>query len=290
MCKYLNIVFTHINRLIIFLALPPQYLYTIAADNIPMELFQAIILGIVQGITEWLPVSSSGHLVLFQQLFGLGSSVAFDAMVHLATVVVIFMVFWKDILAMIRSTLGLKWDENTKLLLFIIIATIPTAIIGLVFEDWLTALFTNLLLLGVFFIINGIMLFLTRFAKPKKGKELNWWESLLMGVAQGVSIIPSISRSGATVSTGMFLGIKKEKLIKFSFLMSVPAILGAVVLEAKDMVVENAVVMLLGGFAAMIVGYFSLKLVIKAIERGKWHYFAYYCVALGAVIVVLSLI
>jgi undecaprenyl-diphosphatase len=127
-----------------------------------MEIFQALILGIVQGITEWLPISSSGHLVLLQQLFGLGASVAFDALLHLATLLVIVIVFWKDILAIIKSAFSLKWDENTKLLLFIIIATIPTAIIGLAFKDWLTALFANMLLLGVFFIINGIILFLTR--------------------------------------------------------------------------------------------------------------------------------
>lgn len=255
-----------------------------------MELFQAIILGIVQGITEWLPVSSSGHLVLFQQLFGLGESVAFDALVHIATVIVIFMVFWKDILAMLRSLLAWKWDDNTKLLAFIIIATIPTAIIGLLFEDWLTGLFTNMLLLGVFFIVNGMILFLTRYAKAKKGKELNWWESLLMGIAQGISIIPSISRSGITVSTGLFLGIKKENLIKFSFLMSVPAIIGALVLKADELVFESLGAMIFGFVAALIVGYFSLKLVIRTIEKGKWHYFAYYCVALGIVILVFSLI
>lgn len=271
-------------------ALPPQYLYIIAPDNLSMELFQAIILGIVQGITEWLPVSSSGHLVLFQELFGMANSVAFDALVHIATVLVIFIVFWKDIVAMLKSLLAWRWDDNTKLLAFIIIATIPTAIIGLLFEDWLTGLFTNMLLLGVFFIINGAILFLTKYAKAKKGKELNWWQSLLMGIAQGVSIIPSISRSGATVSTGMFLGIKKEKLIKFSFLMSVPAIIGAMVLKSGELVFENLVPMAFGFVAALIVGYFSLKLIIKVIEQGKWHYFAYYCVALGIIILVFSLV
>jgi len=253
-----------------------------------MELFQALILGVIQGITEWLPISSSGHLVLLQQLFHLGSSIAFDALLHLATVLVIILVFWKDILAILKSLLSFKWDENTKLLLFIIIATIPTAIIGLVFKDWLTALFTNILLLGVFFIINGIILFLTRFAR-KTDKELNWWQSLIIGAAQGASIIPSISRSGATVSTGLFFGIKKEKLITFSFLMAIPAIIGAFIIEAKDLVFENIWPMIIGSLAALIVGYFALKLVIKAIEKGKWHWFAYYCVMIG-VLIILSIL
>jgi undecaprenyl-diphosphatase len=131
-------------------------------------------------------------------------------------------------------------------------------------------------------------LFLTKFAKEKQGKELNWWQSILIGIAQGISIIPSISRSGATVSTGLFLGIKKEKLIKFSFLMAIPAIMGAFVMESKDLVFENPLTLIIGSLAALIVGYFSLKFIIKIIEKGKWHYFAYYCVVLGIIILFLN--
>jgi undecaprenyl-diphosphatase len=252
-----------------------------------MEIIQALILGIIQGITEWLPVSSSGHLVLLQQLFGLGANVAFDALLHIATIIVIFMVFWKDILAIVKSFFSFKWDENTKLLLFIIIATIPTALMGLVFQDFFKALFTNMLLLGVFFIINGLILFLTRFIKVKN-KALNWWQSFIIGVAQGASIIPSISRSGATVSTGLFFGIKRQTLIKFSFLMAIPAIIGAFILEFNGLSFENPLALILGSLAALIVGYFSLKLIIRTIEKGKWYVFAYYCFALGIIILALS--
>jgi len=247
-----------------------------------MEIIQALILGIVQGITEWLPVSSSGHLVLFQELFGFGTNVAFDVLLHIATLLVIIIVFWKDLVAIFQSLINIRWDENTKLFLFIILASIPTAVIGLVFHDALLALFSNVLLLGVFFIINGLMLFLTRFAKEKR--ELNWWRSIAMGVAQGAAIIPSISRSGATISTGMFLGIKKEKLVKLSFLMSVPAILGAFVLEAKDLAWDNLLPMILGSLAAAVVGYFALTYLLKLINKGKFHYFAYYCIILGLII------
>ena len=255
-----------------------------------MDIFQALILGVVQGITEWLPVSSSGHLVLLQQLFSLGGSVAFDVLLHAATLIVILVVFWEDIVAILKSLINIRWDDNTKLFFFIVLASIPTAIIGLAFNDFLKGLFTNMLLLGVFFIINGIILFLTKFAKEKQGKKLNWWQSILIGIAQGISIIPSISRSGATVSTGLFLGIKKEKLIKFSFLMAIPAIIGAFVMESKDLVFENPLALIIGSLAALIIGYFSLKLIIKIIEKGKWHYFAYYCLVLGIVILVLSIV
>lgn len=247
-----------------------------------MDIFQAIILGIVQGITEWLPISSSGHLVLFQELFGFKANVAFDVLLHVATLLVIIIVFWKDILEIAKSLFAWRWDEHTRMLLFIVLATIPTAIIGLLFKDWLLGLFTNMLLLGVFFIINGIILLLTRFAK--EGKELGWKHSIMMGFAQGLSIIPSLSRSGLTISTGMFFGVKKENLVKLSFLMAVPAILGAFVLEAKNIVFADIGAMIAGSIAALTVGYFALRFTIKAVENGKWHYFAYYCLVLGILI------
>ena len=253
-----------------------------------MEFYQAIILGIVQGITEWLPISSSGHLVIFQELFGFGTDVAFDVLLHLATLIVILAVFWKDVLAIIKSVFSTRWDENSKLLFYILLASIPTAVFGLVFHDWLIGLFSNLLLLGVFFIVNGIILFLTRFAKASR--QLNWRRSIVMGVAQGLSIIPSISRSGATVSAGMFLGIRKENLIKFSFLMAIPAIIGAFILEAKNLTLTNPLPLILGSLTAMIVGYFALKLMIKTIEKGKLHYFAYYCLVLGILILILNFV
>jgi undecaprenyl-diphosphatase len=279
MCIYLNVVLSPHQRssafhFIIFINMLIQ--------PFTMNIFQAIILGIVQGITEWLPVSSSGHLVLFQQLFGFGADVAFDVLLHLATLIVILIVFWEDILAILKSLFAWKWDENTKLLLFIVLATIPTAIIGLLFQDWLLGLFTNMLLLGVFFIINGFMLLMTRFAKAKG--ELSWWKSLVIGIAQGISIIPSISRSGATISAGMFLGIKKENLVKFSFLMAVPAIIGAAILELDKLVMTDLVPMIAGTLAALVVGYFSLRWLIKLIEKSKFYAFGYYCIILGIII------
>lgn len=253
-----------------------------------MELFQAIILGIVQGITEWLPISSSGHLMILHELFGFGTDVAFDVLLHVATLVVILIVFWKDILAILKSLFAWRWDENTKLLLFIVLATIPTALFGLLLQDWLLGLFTNLLLLGVFFVINGLILLMTKFiAAPKK--TLNWWQSLVIGLAQGLSIIPSLSRSGLTISTGMFLGIKKENLIKFSFLMAVPAIIGAAILELDKLVITDIVPVIAGTLASLVVGYLSLRWLIKLVEKSKLYEFGYYCIIVGLVILAIVL-
>ncbi|MBW2991410.1 undecaprenyl-diphosphate phosphatase, partial [Candidatus Woesearchaeota archaeon] len=204
-----------------------------------------------------------------------------------ATLIVVFIVFWKDILAILKSLFSLKWDDNTKMLLFIFLASIPTAILGLVFHDFFIGLFTNLLFIGFFLVINSIILFMTRFTKTNK--EINWWKSLVMGVAQGISIIPGISRSGATISTGLFLGVKKEKLIKLSFLMSVPAIIGAFITESKGLVFENPLALILGSLTALIFGYFALKFIIRIIEKGKFHYFAYYCLTIGLIIILFSL-
>jgi undecaprenyl-diphosphatase len=248
-----------------------------------MELFQAIILGIIQGITEWLPISSSGHLMILHELFGFGTDIAFDVLLHVATLFVILIVFWKDILAILKSLFAWKWDENTKLLLFIVLATIPTALFGLLLKDWLLGLFTNMLLLGVFFVINGLVLLMTKFVNEPK-KALNWWQSLVIGLAQGLSIIPSLSRSGLTISTGMFLGVKKEKLIKFSFLAAVPAIIGAAILELDKLVLTDLVPMIAGTLASLIVGYISLRWLIRLVEKSKFHEFGYYCIIVGLII------
>jgi undecaprenyl-diphosphatase len=128
---------------------------------------------------------------------------------------------------------------------------------------------------------------MTRYAKTNK--EVNWWKSLIMGVSQGISIIPGISRSGATVSTGMFLGIKKQNLIKLSFLMSIPAIIGAFIFESKGLSFENPLALVLGSLTALVLGYFALKFIIRIIEKGRFHYFAYYCLVVGIIIFVLSI-
>ena len=246
---------------------------------------QALILGIVQGITEWLPVSSSGHLVLLQQYFGLDVPVAFDVILHVGTLIVILLVFWKDILAIIKSTFALRWDANTKLLLFIVLGSIPTALIGWFFHDFFIGLFSNVAAVGIALLLTGTLLFLSKF--PKDNKQLNWWKSVVVGIAQGVAIIPGISRSGSTISTGLFMGIERKKVARFSFLLSVPAVIGATMLEAKDLVLVDVGAVVVGTLAAVIVGYFALKYLLKLIQERKFYYFAYYCWILGIVVLLI---
>lgn len=248
---------------------------------------QAILLGIIQGITEWLPVSSSGHLVLLQQYFKLDVPVAFDVILHVGTLIVIFLVFGKDILAIFKSLLSWQWDQNTKLLLFIILASIPTGIIGLVFHDWLIGLFSSILAVGIALLFTGTIVYLSKFSVSNK--KLTWWKSVVIGVVQGLAIIPGISRSGSTISFGLLMGVNRSQIAKFSFLLSVPAILGAAILEGKDLVLVNIGPMIIGTLTSVIVGYFALKYLLGLIKQGKFYYFSYYCWALGLVVLALAL-
>ncbi|MBW2992838.1 undecaprenyl-diphosphate phosphatase, partial [Candidatus Woesearchaeota archaeon] len=240
-----------------------------------MNIVQALILGIVQGITEWLPVSSSGHLVLVQEYFGLSVPVAFDVMLHAATLLVVFVIFWKDIIAILKSLLKLKWDENTKLLVFIIIASIPIALIGYLFHDFFVSLFSNVIAVGIALLCTGTFLYFTKI--PKHNKQLNWWKAVIVGIAQAIAIIPGISRSGSTISAGLYMNIDRKKIARFSFLLSIPAIIGASIFEFKNLVFVDTSSIVVGSIASFIVGYISLKWLLKIIHRGKFHNFSYYC-------------
>ena len=173
-----------------------------------MDFLQIVILAIIQGITEWLPISSSGHLVLAQQLFQIEPPIFFDALLHIATLISLFIIFREDIWRVTKAFCTRQWKtEYGKLGLYIIIATIPTGMIGLLFKEQLEATFASNFLLGIGFIFTGIIIYLTKYTKPHR--ELKTSDAIIIGIAQGISIIPSISRSGATISTGLFLGVKK---------------------------------------------------------------------------------
>lgn len=253
-----------------------------------MNIIQALILGIIQGITEWLPISSSGHLVLAQQYFGLDVPLAFDVILHLGTLLVVFIVFWKDILEIAKSSLKFRWDENTKLLLFIIIGTIPIALVGFFFRDFIKSLFESVLAVGIALLVTGTVLFLTKFTKDKT--KLNWWKALIVGIAQAFALIPGISRSGSTISAGLYLGIKREKIAKFSFLMFIPAMIGATILEIGEIVNVELMPTIVGTLTSIIVGYISLKWLLKIIQKGKFHYFSYYCWILGIITIIIALV
>jgi len=255
-----------------------------------MNILQAIILGIVQGITEWLPISSKSHLIIIQQLFGLVQPAIFDLVLHLGSLLVVFFVFWKDIWNLIKGVL--KGDKKSlKYALYIIVASIPVAIIGFVFKTQIEAALSNLYILGFGFLFTATILFLSKydFNKSVKKRSLNVWNSLVIGISQVLSVLPGVSRSGTTISTGMIMGIEKKEVAKFSFLMFIPAILGATVLEIKSInLITNIPAMIIGVIFAIISGYIALKLLMNIIEKNKFWYFSIYCAVLGIIVLLFA--
>jgi undecaprenyl-diphosphatase len=251
-----------------------------------VTLIEALILAVVQGLTEWLPVSSSGHLVITQKLLELNSPLIFDVMLHVGTLIVVIIVFRKDIVDIIKAVAKRDFEtEEGKLALLIIVGSVPIALIGFFFHDVIESLFSNLLAVGVALIITGSVLI---FSEKRKGKrKMGIPDSLLVGLAQGAAIIPGISRSGITVATGLLRKIGKATAFRYSFLLSVPAVLGATVMESKDIVMGNIDMapLFLGATISMIVGYVSLKLLQRIIMNEKFHLFAYYCWAVGIAII-----
>ncbi len=263
-----------------------------------MSILQSIFLGIVQGITEFLPVSSSGHLVFFQSLFGMKEpQIFFDVMLHLGTLLAVVVFFRTDIWK-IAQKLGalLKGRSRNspplKFLLLIIIATLPTGMMGLFFKDWFESFFSKPRLVGGMLLITGMVLWLTRWTK-KEGRpleQMRWFDAILIGIAQGVAIIPGISRSGATISTGLFLGLDRELSGKFSFLLSIPAILGATILEFRKVDTGQELwVTLIGTVIAFGIGILSLRFLMKIIKVGKIFSFSYYCWSLGIIMLIFCL-
>jgi undecaprenyl-diphosphatase len=219
----------------------------------------------------------------------------FDVMLHLGTLLAVVVYFWKDILEIlhgIRTTLGGKGkdQQGATFFLWIILATIPTGLIGFIFKDWFETLFSKPKLVGVMLLVTGLVLWLTRFTK-KEGRpigKMGWIDSILIGIAQGMAIIPGISRSGATISTGLFCGLDRGLSAKFSFLLSVPAILGATLLELKKIdFTQEFWTILIGTIVAFGVGLLSLTFLIKINKIGKISNFSYYCWIIGIAIIIL---
>jgi len=256
-----------------------------------MNIAQATILGIIQGITEWLPISSSGHLVIAQEFFGLQNYLFFDILLHIATALVVIVVFRKDIFEIIKALINRNFNtEYGKLAIFIIIGSIPTAIIGILFGDIFEKMFSSLWSVATALMATGILLLLTKLKTNKPSRNLNKKDSLFIGFIQGIAIIPGISRSGTTIGAGMLSGIAKEKIARFSFLLSIPAIIGAFLLKFNTIYKTNAsnfnwVAIIAGMLAALIVGYLSLKLLLKIIKSDKFYIFGYYCIALSIILI-----
>jgi undecaprenyl-diphosphatase len=237
-----------------------------------------IILGIIQGFTEFFPVSSSGHLVIMQRVLGLTEhTVAVSVVLHLGTILALVIFFFKDILNLLR---------NIKLIAYILIVTIITGIIGISGKDFFEKLFDSPRLAALALIVTGIILILTRKFMDAKRNNLNAKDALILGFTQGIAIIPGISRSGITISTLLFRGIDRETSFKFSFLASIPAVFGAAILEAKDIgfACDIGINNLIAGFiASLLSGVLALALLRVILKKAKLHYFGYYCIIISII-------
>ena len=275
-----------------------------------MNSIEAIILGIIQGLTEFLPVSSSGHLVLFQHLFGLKEAeLFFDVCVHLGTLVAVVIVFRQEIIKILSALLQLvslggqkekflqrvDSDPDLKMALLIFIGSIPTAILGLLFAGIADRLFSSTLITGLMLMVTGLLLWLTRktesHAASVSSGDLSTGKAFVIGIVQGLAIIPGISRSGSTISTGLLLGVDRETAARYSFLLSIPAIMGAGILSLKDGLSQtNSVIWmsLLGAVTATLVGYGALKSLLHLVKKGRLHVFAPYCWLVGILAILLS--
>lgn len=274
-----------------------------------MNLLHAIILGTVQGLTEFLPVSSSGHLVIFQHLFGLKEAeLFFDICLHAGTLIAVVAVFYRDILSILKTLVqaprlareagGLKSlfanDENIRITVLILVGTLPTGLLGVLFHELADQIFGNLPLVGLMLLITGTLLWVTRgtkhSGKPVTGMKL--LDSILIGVVQGLAILPGISRSGSTISVAILMGIDRETAGRYSFLLSIPAILGAMVMSFESGLMEQSsasIAAIAGGtLAAVIVGYLALLFLLRVIKHGKFYMFSPYCWIVGVLALAFS--
>ncbi len=262
-----------------------------------MNYIESILLAILQGLTEFLPISSSGHLVLAEHLLGVKKSgIDFEVFVHFGTMLSVVLILWKDIFEILRSFFtkifqfeklkdNFKSDINFKTAILIIWASIPAGVIGVMFEEKIESTFQNPKLTSLFLIVTGIILFSTRFAKNNPDKDFGFASSFFVGIAQAFAILPGISRSGTTISAGMIAGINGVKSARFSFLLSLPAIFGATLLKTKEIIelslFDKLPQLLISSAIAFTTGYIAIKFLLKVISRGNFSLFAYYCVIVG---------
>ena len=283
-----------------------------------MSIIESILLGIVQGITEFLPVSSSGHLAILQNIFHVetNGSMLFDIMLHIGTLVAVFVVYHKDIWNMIKEAIFMAVDicsnlktlflnkihktslkykkivhnSYRKFVVLILVSTVPTGLIGVIGKDLVSSASETLLIPGICLLITGVLLLMADLAKEgkKKPKEVTYKNGLLIGVAQGIATLPGLSRSGTTIATCLMCGLDRKFAVKYSFILSIPAILGAAVLEIKDVVAEPIEMAQIGIYAigavfAAVVGYICIKTMLVVVRNKKFKYFAYYCFVIGVV-------
>ena len=274
-----------------------------------MSWFEALILGIIQGLTEFLPVSSSGHLTILSNLFGLegDSNLTMIVALHVATVLSTLVILWKEIVWIFKDLFSKQsWksysglNEGTRFAINILISMIPIGIVGVFFKDTIEEIFgSGLLIVGIMLLVTAALLAFSYFAKPRQREEISPLHAFIIGIGQAVAVLPGLSRSGTTISTGLLLGNKKERVAQFSFLMVIPPVLGEALLDVMDIAEQgfgtamdgiSPVALIIGFLAAFITGCAACKWMINIVKKGKLIWFAVYCVIIGILAIVLSML
>ena len=254
-----------------------------------MDTIQAILLGIVQGITEFLPVSSSGHLQIAKELLGveLENNITFDVTLHAATVLSTIVVLWQELWRLVKGCFSRRFTEEQAYVLKVILSMIPAGVVGVLFADQIEALFSSLWFVGLMLLLTAALLSFAYYAKPRQKSEISYRDAFIIGIAQAAATMPGLSRSGSTIATGLLLGNEKGSVAHFSFIMVIPVILGKMLLdilsgEMAAMAVPTEA--LVSGFlAAFISGALACKFMIEIVKRGKLVWFALYCAIVGLI-------
>lgn len=269
-----------------------------------MSWFEALVLGIIQGLTEFLPVSSSGHLEIGQALLGTAGeeNLTFAIVVHTATVLSTLVILWKEVAQLFKGTFTtIKWNEDKNYVGMILVSMIPVFVVGMFFKEQVEAFFgSGLLLVGICLCVTAILLYFSEWLSKRRaglGHEVGYKDAIIIGLAQAVAVLPGLSRSGTTIATGLLCGVKKESVTKFSFLMVLIPILGETLLNIIDMIQDPTLVggigfmpLAVGFLAAFLSGCFACKFMINLVKKGKLIYFAIYCAIIGAITIGFSIL
>ena len=267
-----------------------------------MNWLEAFLLGLIQGLTEFLPVSSSGHLTIGQDILNLNTSSAdnllFTVTVHAATVLSTIVILWKEIEGLFKGTFFTKeWNSEKTYVAKIFLSMIPVFVIGMFFKDEVEAIFgSGLLIVGCCLLLTASLLTFAYYAKPRQKETISYRDAFIIGVSQAIAVLPGLSRSGTTIATGLLLGNKKESVAQFSFLMVLIPILGETLLNVLDMIKDPSLVggigatpLIAGFLAAFISGCLACKFMINLVKKGKLIYFAIYCAIIGAITIGFSI-
>ena len=262
-----------------------------------MSWLQALILGIIQGLTEFLPISSSGHLAIFEKILGFeGENLTFAIAVHAATVLSIITVFGNEILKLFKGFFKFQWNDETQYISKLLLSMIPVGIVGVFLKDYVEAIFgSGLILVGFMLILTAALLIFSHYAKPRQKQDISFKDAIIIGISQAIAIFPGLSRSGTTIATGILLGNRKEIVTQFSFLMVVIPVLGEATLDLLkgDFSIAQSGIstssLLIGFLAAYIFGTIACKWMLNIVRKGKLIYFAYYCIAVALIILGISI-